>query len=52
MNILLIDDEHLEVEQLEYLIAPHFPNWTIFKAYDASQAIQIYFSWLMISDKK
>ena len=41
MNILLIDDEHLEVEQLEYLIAPHFPNWTIWKAYDASQALQI-----------
>lgn len=41
MNILLIDDEHLEVEQLEYLISPHFPNWTIFKAYDASQALQI-----------
>lgn len=41
MNILLTDDEFLVVEQLEYLIMKSFPTATIFKAYDASQALQI-----------
>lgn len=41
MNILLVDDEPLELEQLEYLIQKKFPNWKIFKALDASQALQI-----------
>jgi YesN/AraC family two-component response regulator len=41
MNILLVDDEPLELEQLEYLICSRFPSWTIFKAQDASQAIQL-----------
>lgn len=41
MNILLVDDEPLELEQLEYLIHKKFPNWKFFKALDASQALQI-----------
>lgn len=41
MNILLVDDEPLELEQLEYLIHKKFPNWKIFKAQDASIALQI-----------
>jgi two-component system, response regulator YesN len=41
MNILLVDDEPLELEQLEYLILNKFPNWKIFKAQDASIALQI-----------
>ncbi|WP_045523200.1 response regulator transcription factor [Neobacillus niacini] len=41
MNILLVDDEPLELEQLEYLIHNKFPNWKIFKAQDASIALQI-----------
>lgn len=41
MNILLVDDEPLELEQLEYLIAKKFPSWTFLKARDASQALQI-----------
>lgn len=41
MNVLLVDDEPLELEQLEYLIMPHFPHWSFFKAGDASQALAI-----------
>ncbi|WP_026576818.1 response regulator transcription factor [Bacillus sp. UNC438CL73TsuS30] len=41
MNVLLVDDEPLELEQLEYLISNKFPSWNLFKAQDASQAIQI-----------
>lgn len=41
MNILLVDDELLELEQLEYLIHKRYPIWDIYKAQDASQAIQI-----------
>lgn len=41
MNILLVDDEPLELEQLEYLIKKRFPTWKFFKAQDSSQAIQI-----------
>jgi two-component system, response regulator YesN len=41
LNILLVDDEPLELEQLEYLILKKFPNWRIFKAQDASKAHQI-----------
>jgi two-component system, response regulator YesN len=41
MNILLVDDEELELEQLEYLILGKFPTWKVFKAQDASKAIQI-----------
>lgn len=41
MYILLVDDEPLELEQLEYLIKPHFPFWTFFKATDATIAISI-----------
>lgn len=41
MNLLIVDDEFLEIEQLEYLIKPNFPNWHIYKAQDASLAISI-----------
>ncbi|RBP93214.1 AraC family two component transcriptional regulator [Cytobacillus firmus] len=41
MNILLVDDELIELEQLEYLIKKKFPNWILYKAQDASQALQI-----------
>lgn len=41
MNILLVDDEPIELEQLEYLIQKKFSNWKFFKAQDASQALQI-----------
>lgn len=41
MNIMLVDDEPLELEQLEYLIQKKFPTWKFFKAQDASQAVQI-----------
>lgn len=41
MNILLVDDEPLELEQMEYLITKHFPMWDIHKALDASQAMKI-----------
>ena len=41
MHILLVDDEPLELDQLEYLMKPHFPNWTFLRAQDASIALQL-----------
>ncbi|WP_307303941.1 DNA-binding response regulator [Neobacillus driksii] len=41
MNVLLLDDEPLELEQLEYLLQSEFPSWKFFKASDASQAHSI-----------
>ena len=41
MNILIADDEPLELEQMIYLLKPHFPNWTFHTALDASQALQL-----------
>ena len=41
MNILLVDDEALELDQLEYIMKAQFPNWTFYKAQDASIALQI-----------
>jgi YesN/AraC family two-component response regulator len=41
MNILLVDDEALELDQLEYLMKAQFPNWTFYKAQDASIALQL-----------
>lgn len=41
MNILLVDDEVLELDQLEYLMKAQFPNWTFYKAQDASIALQL-----------
>lgn len=38
LNVLLLDDEPLELEQLEYLLQAEFPNWIIYKAEDAVQA--------------
>jgi YesN/AraC family two-component response regulator len=41
MNVLLLDDEPLELEQIEYLLQSKFPLWTFFKASDAVQAHSI-----------
>lgn len=41
MNILLIDDEQLELDQLEYLLKPYFTNHHFFRANDASEALRI-----------
>lgn len=41
MNVLLLDDEPLELEQLEYMLQSEFPLWKFFKAADASQAHSI-----------
>lgn len=41
MYILLVDDEVLELEQLEYLMKPHFPYWTFYKATDATTALAL-----------
>lgn len=41
MNVLLVDDEPLELEQLEYLIHPLFPFWNLYKAADSSQAAAV-----------
>lgn len=41
MNILLVDDEVLELDQLEHLLKPHFPNHHFFRAHDASEACKI-----------
>ncbi len=41
MNILIADDEPLELEQMIYLLKPHFPNWKFHTALDASQALQL-----------
>lgn len=41
MNILLVDDEYLELEQLDYLIKEYLPSGKIFKASDAVQALAI-----------
>lgn len=41
MNILLVDDEALELDQLEYIMKAQFPNWTFYKAQDASIALQL-----------
>lgn len=42
MNVLLVDDEPLELDQLEYLIQPTFPYWNIHKAGDAAQALSLF----------
>lgn len=41
MNVLLLDDEPLEIEQLEYLLQSEFPLWKFFKASNANQAHSI-----------
>lgn len=42
MNVLLLDDEPLELEQLEYLLKKEFPLWNFYQAADACQAQSIY----------
>jgi two-component system, response regulator YesN len=41
MNVLLLDDEPLELEQLEYLLQAEFPSWKFYKSADATQAHRI-----------
>lgn len=41
MNVLLLDDEPLELEQLEYLLQSEFPSWKFYTAADATQAHRI-----------
>jgi len=41
MNVLLVDDEPLELEQMEYMIKSIFPLWKFHKAADACQALTI-----------
>ncbi|CRK81894.1 response regulator transcription factor [Neobacillus massiliamazoniensis] len=41
MNALIVDDELLELEQLEYMLQSECPNWKIYKAADANQAHDI-----------
>jgi two-component system, response regulator YesN len=41
MNVLLVDDEPLELEQLEYMIQSQYTFWKFYKAADASQALTI-----------
>lgn len=41
MKVLLIDDEPLELEQLDYLIKQKWPMWEIFYAEDAEEAIEL-----------
>lgn len=38
MNVLLVDDEPLELEQMEYMLLAEFPLWKCYTAADASQA--------------
>ena len=41
MNILILDDEPIELEQLEFLVHLHFPTWNIYKALYGSDAIKL-----------
>lgn len=41
MHILILDDEPIELEQLEFLIYLYFPTWTIRKALYGSEAIEL-----------
>ncbi|MFD2830787.1 response regulator transcription factor [Corticicoccus populi] len=41
MNILLIDDEQLELDQLEYLLEPYLKNHQIFQANDVTEALNV-----------
>lgn len=41
MRILLLDDEPIELEQLEFLINYHFPAWKVEHAANGTQAIRL-----------
>ena len=41
MNVLLVDDEPIMLEQIEFLIRPICPLWNIYKAMDSSQALSL-----------
>ncbi|VEF46328.1 DNA-binding response regulator [Bacillus freudenreichii] len=41
MNVLIVDDEPIELEQLEFLVHSHYPTWNLYKAPFGSTAIKI-----------
>ncbi|MFZ3590440.1 response regulator transcription factor [Bacillus sp. DJP31] len=41
MNVLLVDDEPIVLEQLEFLIKPLCPLWKLFPTMDSSQALHL-----------
>ncbi|MED1468881.1 AraC family transcriptional regulator [Bacillus salipaludis] len=41
VNVLIVDDEPLELEQMEYMLQSECPKWKIYKAADANQAHEI-----------
>lgn len=41
MNVLLVDDEPLVLEQMEYMIQSIYPFWKFYKAADACQALTL-----------
>lgn len=41
MRILIVDDEPLELEQIDFLIHKKYPSWTVFQADDAAQAKKV-----------
>ncbi|MFD1037297.1 AraC family transcriptional regulator [Virgibacillus byunsanensis] len=41
MNILMVDDEPIELEQLEFLIKPMIPLWNLYTAIDSIQALEL-----------
>lgn len=41
MKVLIVDDEPLELEQLEFLISRKYPDWTVLKAEDSPQAQKV-----------
>lgn len=41
MNILMVDDEPIVLEQLEFLIKPMCPLWNLYSAMDSIQALEL-----------
>ncbi|WP_442596533.1 response regulator transcription factor [Neobacillus sp. D3-1R] len=41
MNVLLVDDEPIVLEQLEYFIKPLCPMWNLYTTMDGSQALHL-----------
>ncbi|MDO7908624.1 response regulator [Paenibacillus sp. JX-17] len=41
MNVLIVDDEYLEVEQMEFLLRREYPMWKFYRGEDAASALKI-----------
>lgn len=41
MNIMIVDDEYLEVEQMEYLLRRQYPLWKFYRGEDAVSALKV-----------